>query len=318
MRHTILPFTVAAIAAVTAPALPGRTAPGRLASPLIGHWDLTVQGKGGEYPSWLGVDLSGTKTLVGAFVSQGGSARPISEVHFENGRFTFTIPKQWEQGPKDITVEGQLSSDQLTGRIQDPFGNWTSFTGVRAPELPATSKPTWGKSIELFNGKDFTGWKTRRPSAPNGWVVQNGILFNKNPGNDLITERKFRDFKLHAEFRYPKGSNSGIYLRGRYEAQIEDDYGLPAESHYIGGIYGFVSPRINAAKPAGEWQTMDITLVGREVSITLNGEQVVTRQVIPGITGGALDSREGEDGPILLQGDHGPVEFRRVTITPAR
>lgn len=318
MRHTFLPLAVAAVAAATAPLLPARSAPERLASPLIGRWDLTVHGKDGDYPSWLGVELSGTKTLVGAFVSRGGSARPVSEVRFENGKFSFTIPKQWEQGPKDLTVEGELASDKLTGRIQDPNGNWTSYTGERAPELPANPKPAWGKSIELFNGKDLSGWKTRRPAAPNGWVVHDGILQNKNPGNDLITERKFRDFKVHAEFRYPKGSNSGIYLRGRYEAQIEDDYGFPADSHYMGGIYGFVSPRVNAAKPAGEWQTVDITLVGREVSITLNGEPVVTRQVIPGITGGALDSREGEDGPILLQGDHGPVEFRKVTITPAR
>jgi hypothetical protein len=318
MRQTLLPLAAATLAAATAPLLPARSAPERLASPLIGRWDLTVHAKDGDYPSWLGVDLSGTKTLVGAFVSRGGSARPISEVHFENGKFNFTIPKQWEAGPKDLAIEGELSSGKLTGRIQDPNGNWTAYTGVRAPELPANPKPVWGKSVELFNGKDLSGWKPRRPNAPNGWVVHDGLLQNKNPGNDLITERKFQDFKLHAEFLYPKGSNSGIYLRGRYEAQIEDDYGLPADSHYLGGIYGFVSPRVNAAKPAGEWQTMDITLVGREVSITVNGEPVVTRQVIPGVTGGALDSREGEEGPIFLQGDHGPVEFRKVTLTPAR
>lgn len=318
MRHTALSFAMVAVAAVIAPLPPARTAPVRAISPLIGHWDLVVHGKNGDYPSWLGVERSGTKTLVGAFVSQGGSARPIAEVHVEDGRFHFTIPKQWEQGPKDITVEGQLVSDKLTGRIQDPNGAWTPFTGERAPELPANPKPRWGKPVELFNGKDLSGWKPRHPAKANGWVVQEGLLVNKTPGNDLLTERKFRDFKVHAEFRYPQGSNSGIYLRGRYEAQIEDNYGFPAGSHYLGGIYGFVSPRINAAKPAGEWQSIDITLVGREVSITLNGEAVVTRQVIPGITGGALDSREGEDGPLLLQGDHGTVQFRRVTITPAQ
>lgn len=317
MRKTTLPFAAAALAAVIAPTLPARTAPVRATSPLIGHWDLVVHGKDGDYPSWLGVDLSGTKTLVGAFVSRGGSARPIAEVHVEADRFNFTIPKQWEQGPKDITVEGQFFSDKITGRVQDPYGAWTSFTGERAPELPANANPKWGKPVELFNGKDLSGWKPRHPAAPNGWVVQDGVLVNKKPGNDLLTDRKFRDFKVHAEFRYPDGSNSGIYLRGRYEAQIEDDYGFPAESHYLGGIYGFVSPRINAAKKAGEWQAIDITLLGREVSITLNGEAVVTRQVIPGVTGGALDSREGEAGPLLLQGDHGTVEFRRVTITPA-
>jgi hypothetical protein len=318
MRKLSLPFALAALTAAIAPTLPARTAPVQPTTPLIGRWDLVVHGKDGDYPSWMGVELSGTKTLVGSFVSRGGSARPIAEVRMEEGKFNFTIPKQWEQGPKDITVDGQLSGDKLTGRIQDPYGAWTPYTAERAPELPANPKPVWGKPVELFNGKDLSGWKPRNAKSQNGWVVQDGLLVNKTPGNDLLTEQKYHDFKVHAEFRYPKGSNSGIYLRGRYEAQIEDDYGFPASSHYLGGIYGFVSPRINAAKPAGEWQSIDITLVGRDVSITLNGEAVVTRQVIPGITGGALDSREGEAGPLLLQGDHGTVEFRKVTITPAQ
>ena len=139
---------------------------------------------------------------------------------------------------------------------------------------------------------------------------------NTTPGNDLVTEQKFTDFQLHAEFRYPPRSNSGIYLRGRYEVQIEDNYGEEPECHKIGGIYGFLTPSVNAAKKAGEWQTLDVTLVGRVVTVVLNGERIIDRQAIPGITGGALDSHEGEPGPIFLQGDHGPIEFRRLTLTP--
>ncbi|HAV62346.1 MAG TPA: DUF1080 domain-containing protein, partial [Verrucomicrobiales bacterium] len=152
---------------------------------------------------------------------------------------------------------------------------------------------------------------------PNGWEVKDGLLVNARPGNDLVTERKFNDFKLRAEFRYPKGSNSGLYLRGRYEVQIEDNFGQEINSHRIGGVYGFLTPRVNAAKPAGEWQTMEITLVGRVVTVVLNGEPIIERQAIPGITGGALDSDEGAPGPLLIQGDHGPVEFRELTLTPA-
>ena len=133
----------------------------------------------------------------------------------------------------------------------------------------------------------------------------------------MVTDRKFTDFKLHAEFRYPKGSNSGVYLRGRYEVQIVDDYGEAADSHGSGGIYGFLTPSVNAAKKPGEWQTLDVTLVGRVVTVVLNGERVIDRQTIPGITGGALDSNEGEPGPIFLQGDHGPVDFRNLSLTPA-
>ena len=119
----------------------------------------------------------------------------------------------------------------------------------------------------------------------------------------MVTEHKFTDFKLHTEYRYPKGSNSGVYLRGRYEVQIEDDHGDVADSHGSGGVYGFLTPAVNAAKKPGEWQTLDVTLVGRVVTVELNGERVIDRQTIPGITGGALDGNEGEPGPILLQGD---------------
>jgi hypothetical protein len=143
------------------------------------------------------------------------------------------------------------------------------------------------------------------------------MLVNVEPGNDLLTERKFTDFKLRAEFRFPEGSNSGIYLRGRYEVQIEDNHGQQPDSHKIGGVYGFLSPSVNAAKKAGQWQRLELTLVGRAVTVILNDERVIDRQLVPGITGGALDSDEGAPGPILLQGDHGPIEFRRLTLTPA-
>ena len=124
----------------------------------------------------------------------------------------------------------------------------------------------------------------------------------------------YEDFKLHIEFRYPKGSNSGVYLRGRYEVQIEDNYGKEPTSTLFGGIYGFLTPNEMAALPAGEWQSFDITLVGRRVSVVANGKKIITDQIIPGITGGALDSKEGLPVPLMLQGDHGPVEYRNISI----
>src|SRR5439155_11749478 len=158
----------------------------------------------------------------------------------------------------------------------------------------------------------------RPPAAKHGGVVRDGLLVNATPGTDLVSERTFTDFKLHAEFRYPKDSNSGIYLRGRYEVQIEDNFGLEPDSHLIGGIYGFLTPSVNTAKRPGEWQTVDVELVGRMVTVVLNGERVIDRQSIPGITGGALNSAEELPGPVMVQGDHGPIEFRRVAITPNR
>lgn len=285
---------------------------------ITGRWDVTVGQGERSYPSWFEVRLSGHKTLVGQYVAQGGSARPVSQVHFSRDRMHFTVPVQWEGGPQDIRMEGRVSGDRITGTMTDSEGKQHPWTAERAPTLRRRRAPVWGAPIELFNGRDLTGWKARNPRARNGWTVEQGILRNRRPGNDLVTTRKFDDFKIHAEFRYPRGSNSGLYLRGRYEAQIEDNYGREPESHLIGGIYGFLTPRVNTARPAGEWQTYDITLVGRRITVALNGETVIDRQEIPGITGGALDSREGEPGPIMLQGDHGQVEFRKLTLTPAK
>jgi hypothetical protein len=272
-----------------------------------------------EYPSWLEVSHSGYRSLVGRYVGQFGSARPIGKIDFnaETGEFRFSVPPQWEKRTSDVVLEGTIQGDALSGETTNDQGKTVSFSGRRAPELLPSKTPKWGKAIKLINGKDLAGWKARNANLKNGWEVRDGLLVNVTPGNDLLTEQKFGDFKLRAVFRYPKDSNSGIYLRGRYEVQIEDNFGRAPDSHLIGGVYGFLTPRVNAAKKAGEWQTYEITLVGRVLTVVLNGEPIIERQAIPGITGGALDSNEGEPGPLLIQGDHGPVEFKELTITPA-
>lgn len=288
------------------------------AAALLGRWDLVVQGPAGEYPAWLEIRKSGTSTLVGSYLGQFGSARPIAEVTFKDGAFRFSVPPQWEPRTIPVVVEGRLEGDALQGEVTGDKGERLKWTARRAPALDRQPPVAWGSPLELFNGRDLSGWKVRTPDRPNGWKVQDGALVNAEPGNDLVSERKFDDFKLLAEFRYPKGSNSGIHLRGRYEVQIEDSVGQEADSHLFGGVYGFLTPRVNAARPAGEWQTAEITLVGRRVSVTLNGELVIDRQIIPGPTGGALDSDEGTPGPIVLQGDHGVVEFRKLAVMEGR
>ena len=123
---------------------------------------------------------------------------------------------------------------------------------------------------------------------------------------------------MHVEFRYPAGSNSGVYLRGRYEVQIEDTAGLPPAVDHLGAIYGFLEPSVDVARKAGEWQSFDVTLAGRHVTVILNGETIIANRVIPGITGAALDSNESAPGPLMLQGDHGPIEFRKIIVRPAK
>lgn len=281
---------------------------------LTGKWNLTVDVNGKPQPSWLEVKKSGLKTLVGHFVGMEGSARPISIIHFENGIMRFSIPPQWEKESGDLQVVGRLQGDELKGTMVLPNGKKHDWTAKRAPSLNRTSQPVWGEPVILFDGNNLDAW-TQAPNSQ--WKVENGSLISPKSGVNLISKEKFDDFKLHIEFRYPKGSNSGVYLRGRYEVQIIDSKGQAPSDILFGGVYGFVTPSEMAAGEPGEWQTMDITLVGRLVTVVANGKQVVCEQPIPGTTGGALDSNEGEPGPILLQGDHGPIEFRKIIVTPA-
>jgi hypothetical protein len=286
---------------------------------LLGRWDLVVQRGDQTSPSWLEVERSGTATLVGQFVGSGGSARPIAKIQFSDGTFRFAIPPQWDSNPNDISFEGRLEGERLTGSMTMGDGQKLTWSGTRAPSLRRSAPPAWGDPITLIGGNTngLSGW---RPigRGDSQWSVAGGVLKNANRGANLVTDQKFDDFKLHLEFRVPRGENSGVYLRGRYELQIDDAAGLDPSSHHLGGLYGFIAPSENAAKAAGEWQSMDVTLVGRMLTLTLNGTMVICNREIPGITGGALDSAEADPGPLLLQGDHGPVEFRNMVITPAK
>lgn len=285
---------------------------------VIGHWDLEVQDGDKWLPAWLEVKQSGSKALVGHFVGVSGSARPISEVYFKDNLINFSLPPQWS-GTHYLHVTGTVNQDAMEGNLIDPFGMPHVFRGARAPELLTPEPAKWSKPRALLKENAIDGWTTPAGSVSNQWFVKDGVLTNPASGANLMTKEEFMDFKLHIEFRYPEHSNSGIYLRGRYEVQVEDSYGKKPSSVFLGGVYGFLTPNENVAKKAGEWQSYDITLVGRRVTIVANGETIIYRQIIPGITGGALNSKEGEPGPIFLQGDHGPVEYRNITIaTPEK
>lgn len=282
---------------------------------ILGRWDITINMDGKMYPSWLEVDQSGLKMLVGRFVGTGGSARPISRIYLENGKMSFSIPPQWENEPNDLKVEGTLDGESLSGTMTFSNGKTYNWTAKKAPLLRREKAPVWGKPIHLFDGENMDEWHT---TGNNQWIVENGILRSPHSGSNIVTNQTFKDFKLHIEFRYPKESNSGVYLRGRYEVQVEDSKGKEPESHLFGGVYGFLAPSDMVAKSPGEWQSFDITLVGRMVTVVANGKQIICNREIPGITGGAINSNEGEPGPILLQGDHGPIDYRNIIITPAK
>ena len=249
-------------------------------NPIEGRWDMVISQEGEELPSWLEIRHSGSRTLVGRFVYAMGSARPISEVKMKDGKFSFAIPPQWEDGNTYMEFEGSMNGDVLKGTMLYTNGQTYNWVATRAPQLEYTKNPKWGKPIELFNGKDLSGWQAM---GENQWIAESGVLKSPKSGSNLVSDQKFNDFKLHLEFKYPQGSNSGVYLRGRYEVQIMDSKGAEPSDVEYSGVYGFLTPSEVAAKGPGEWQEYDITLIGRRVTVVANGTTVISDQIIPGI-----------------------------------
>ena len=287
------------------------------AQPFLGRWDLTLKTPSREYPSWLEITQESGQ-LKALLVSRWGHARPLPKIELSNGQITFVSPKDEEDRKDDMVFVGTLSGQKMSGTTSGQDGTPWQWTGERAPDLKIKAEPKWGKPASLFNGKDLSGWRPSDPNATATWKVENGTLVSPGHGPELITDAKFENFKLHVEFNCAPKSNSGIYLRGRYEVQIEDDPVPEGPTMRTGGVYGFLAPLPEQPRRPGEWQTYDITLVGRVVTVVQNGQTIIDKQEIPGITGGALDSHEGRPGPIYLQGsEDGHVAFRNITITPA-
>jgi hypothetical protein len=313
---TIAPLLAAALLAA-APAGAQAPEPG-FADAVLGRWDLAIHGAEGSYPSWLEVRLRTESELMGRFVGRFGSVRHVDELGYADGRVTWRVPVQYERDIDALRFEGTVRGDRIEGTTLAADGAALRFTATRAPTLSAESTRRWRAPSPLVAGGDLAGWVPRSTERSGCWRVRDGVLVAEPPCVDLATQQTFRDFRLHAELRVPAGGNSGIYLRGRYEVQIQDSAGQALDPLRMGGIYGFIAPTVDAARTAGEWQALDVELVGRRVTVVLNGTTIIDGQEIPGITGGALDSDEGAPGPIMLQGDHSAIEFRNLTIAVPR
>ena len=287
---------------------------------FLGRWNLTGTGANADRVYWLEVQENGGK-LTARFLNRSGSPLPIPEVKVEGDELSFTLPPppNAPSTAKPTELRAKVQGGKLTGSVTNATGT-VSIVGVRPPKwgpADANAKHTFGKPIDLFDGKAIdTTFTLQRPDQPSGWTVADGAMTNEPHANNLISKQKFKDFKIHAEYKLEKDSNSGIFLRGRYELQVVDDFGKPVESHGHMSIYSWVAPLVNASKAPGEWQTMEATIVGNKVSVTLNGQKVQDNATIQAITGGALDNDELAPGPIMLQGDHGKVWYRKVTVTP--
>jgi len=282
---------------------------------LVGRWDVTFMDGEERYPGWLEVRADGD-SVVGRFQGRFGHATPIAAIRSDGNGFRFVWPDEGNPSAPGTELEGEIrAADRLVGTMRGGRDT-VAFEGRRAPALPARDSVRFGEPIDLL-ADGLAGWRLRDPSRPNGWTLEEGELSNTPPSADLFTTRRFADFRLSLEVNVPDGGNSGIYLRGRHEVQVQDDAGNDPHSRRMGGVYGQITPTSLPALPAGEWQRMEIELVGRRVTVVLNGVTVIDRVEIPGITGGALDSDEAAPGPIMLQGDHTGVRYRRITLWPA-
>ena len=287
------------------------------AEALAGRWDLTIQGADRKpLPSWLELKRD-EGTWRATFVGRWGNARLLPTVAVQGDQIRFVSPKQEEDSTNDLVFEGKLVGQSLAGSAEGPNGTAWRWTGQRALALKRSAILKWGGPIRLFNGTNFSGWTFDNPAKSSSWVVDKGCLVNQSAGSNIATEGRFQDFKLHIEVNCPTNANSGIYLRGRYEVQVEDDSLQEPASHHMGAVYGFLAPTPEQPRRPGVWQSFEITLVGRYVTVAQNGQTIIDDKEIPGITGGALDSHEELPGPIYLQGDHGGIAYRNIVLTPA-
>jgi hypothetical protein len=285
---------------------------------FVGNWNVKITDATDTFGSGGFQIAKKDAGLTAGIVWRWGSYVPAKTAEVKGGVLVMT---REETKGKPETFEARLEGELLEGKVTYSDGKVHQFQGRKAPLLLSRKAPVWGEPVTLFDGKTLGGWKLRDTKKKNGWAVVNGELAVVDPKDnaDLVSERTFQDMKLHVEFNVEPKSNSGVYLRGRYEIQILDnpDAKMALDSHGCGGVYSRIAPKTDASKPSGEWQTYDITMVGRQVTVVLNGQTIV-QGVVDGITGGALSPYEDEPGPLMLQGDHGKVRFRNVVVTPAQ
>jgi len=308
------------------------------ANDFTGDWAFTLPDGN---PAWLSIDED-EGALAGSLLWRVGVAKPVTELGFESDSLRFTRKLTWKPHGEEpgkriekpfaarLTGDGSLVLTVIQKTAGDAEAEEERYTlvGKRLPPLPP--KPeleavTFGEPIDLI-AAGMEAWELDRPDRKrNGWAMAGGVLRNKTPKKDhgaygsfgnLRTKRTFTDFRLTIEYRLPEGGNSGIYLRGMYEAQVVDAAGKPASDRGPGSIYGRLKPSENTAKPAGEWNRYEITLAGRHVTVALNSVTVIDNEPIAGPTGGGLSADVAAPGPLFLQGDHTSVEYRKIVLEP--
>ena len=299
---------------------------------FFGMWTIEIEDGS---VAWLNVhDSKGF--LDAELLWQGGSIFPVSHIYYVNDKtLVVTRTREARNERRHVTTQTftfEKNGDNLTGKMMEPARDGMSVTEMKykgwrlnAPgPAPDLSKVKYASPIQLFNGKDLTGWRLTNPNQTNGFKVVNGELVTDpvrvegqriSYGN-IRTDREFEDFKLTLEVNVPEGSNSGVYLRGMYEVQVEDSYGKELGYLHMGALYSRIVPSVSAEKKPGEWQTLEIIFCERHVTVVLNGINIIDNKPVLGPTGGAIQADVTKPGPIYLQGDHGKVTYRNIVLTP--
>ena len=277
-------------------------------NPFVGRWDFDVASEHAVGANWLSVEKKGADSYEIWFQPTGGHVYQVKDYKLEGDHLTlnFAADNSW-----NLTA----SAGKLTGT--EKHGDKTrELTGVPAPALKRKAPKAWSEPEALFNGKNLDGWEPIGDPSKSHWVVKDGLLVNEAHGANLKSARTFDDFKVHFEVNCPEDANSGFYLRGRYEVQLEYEKTKEVPERAMGSVYGRLAPSSELPRTPGQWETFDITLVGRMVTVVRNGVTVIDNKEIAGITGGALNADEGQPGPFYIQGDHtGGLMFRNITVS---
>lgn len=316
------------------------------ANPFLGAWNITGTGTDSAMIFWLEVKNDGGK-LSGLFLNRTGHPLPLAVVKVENGELIFQggTPEK----PSGPEYRAKIEGGTLVGhhtvtqrppatvgaaiiergaeKPPTPTQRTVNWIGIRPPVWPAANangKHTYGTPVVLYDETmkstdPATLFDVQNTRSPINWLIEDGLLTNKAPGgNNIISKQKFTDFKVLIEYKLEPKSNSGVYLRGRYELQVLDDIADTTTEKFLTqmAIYGRRAPDVKASKAPGEWQTMEAILVGNHVTVTLNGQKMHDNVVIGGVTGGTLDNDELAPGPLMIQGDHGRIWIRKAVVTP--
>lgn len=299
-------FRSVGIAALTLSLLPVLHAQ---TSSFVGRWDFNVtQSNGKQGAVWLGIKEQGSGLDIW-YQPTGGHVFQVPNYKVSGSHLTLTMEH-------DVSIELDAKDGKLVG-TQKHANQSLELIGLPAPALKSHEPKAWTQPVKLFDGKDLNGWTPIGDTANSHWVVQDGELLNKEHGANLKSNEKFTDFRVHFEVNCPDDANSGFYLRGRYELQLEYlKEGSEPPERSMGAIYGRLAPSSMLSRKPGEWESFDVTLVGRTVTVVRNGTLTIDHKEIEGITGGALDANEAEPGSFYIQGDHtGGLKFRNITVS---